>query len=120
LPRFVEHVSFTGDWQRNDLTDEDLRALQSLIMASWNNPRLAPLVQGTGGLRKLRFAPVGRASGKRGAFRVYFAPFPDHGIVLLAALFGKNERSDLTAAERQEIARQLARIRELLDRGLIR
>src|SRR5262247_4382977 len=65
-------------------------------------PTCGDLIPGTGGLRKVR---VGRAhSGMRGGARVVYY-FHDTGIpVNLLAIYAKNEKSDLSAAEKKEFA----------------
>jgi len=79
-----------------------------------------PVIPQTGGLRKMRFAPEGATRGKRDAFRVCFCLFPDHGIVLLTTVYGKNEKSDLGAADRAAIAQVITAIHKALDQGTIR
>jgi len=66
------------------------------------NPRAGDLIQGTGGVRKLRWRRGGR--GKSGGVRViyYF-----HSVAMplyLLAVFGKNERANLSKAERNDLA----------------
>ena len=74
---------------------------EELIFLLASNPTAGVLIQGTGGLRKLRFGIAGR--GKRGGVRVvYFFYNADMPLYLLA-LFAKNEKSDLTAAERHAL-----------------
>jgi hypothetical protein len=78
------------------LTDVDLQALEILIMAE---PKGAPVIPQTGGLRKLRF---GRADqGARGAYRVCYVYFEEVRIVHLLVIFAKNEKDDLSHAERK-------------------
>jgi hypothetical protein len=59
---FVEDEGFTDSWKRLGHDDDDLIALQNQISA-W--PKSAPVIPGTGGVRKLRFvrAANGRANG---------------------------------------------------------
>lgn len=65
------------------------------------NPTAGDLIQGSGGVRKLRWGVEGR--GKRGGARViYFYCNADLPLFLLAA-YAKNVRSDLSAAERKEL-----------------
>jgi hypothetical protein len=52
---FVELDGFTNDWQDRRLSDDDLHALQLAIM---EKPKGAPVLPGTGGLRKIRYAPL--------------------------------------------------------------
>lgn len=64
-----------------------------------NHPEAGDEIVGTGGVRKLRFAALGK--GKSGGVRaVYY--FHDHDIPLYALyIYGKNERADLTAEQRK-------------------
>lgn len=72
IATFVEMEGFTEDWKDLNLTDDDLQALQIVIMT---NPQGPPVVKGTGGLRKLRFSPAGLNRGKSGAHRIGYAYF---------------------------------------------
>ena len=51
--------------------------------------------------------------------RVCCCLFPDPGIVLLTTVYGKNEKSNLGAADRAAIARVIAAIAAALDQGTI-
>lgn len=85
-----------------------------------SGPDRFPVVPGTPGLRKIRFADSRSNRGKRGSYRAYFGYFPDHGIVVLFTLYGKNEKSDLTAAGRKAATAIMIEIAELLEQGRIR
>lgn len=111
--RFVQFPSFLRDWHRLGLDDEALRALERQLIDS---PDKAPVMEHTGGLRKIRFTPPASGRGKRGAYRVCFAYFPAHGTVALFVTFGKNERSDLTPSEAKAIARALQGFEDELQR----
>jgi len=104
LLRFVQFPMFLREWQRLRLGDEDLRALERELIDS---PEKAPVIERTGGLRKLRFSPPGSGRGKSGAYRVCYAHFPAYGTIALFVVFGKNERSDLSAAEARATANAL-------------
>jgi hypothetical protein len=111
---FVELDEFRDDWQRLGLdVENDLWALQILIMC---NPKGPPVIRGTGGLRKVRFAPDRWKVGKRGAARVCYAYFPSHWTVLLVAAYGKNEKDDLTGEEREGIRMYLRQVESWLDK----
>jgi hypothetical protein len=62
------------------------------------------VIPGTGSLRKLRFSPAGSGRGKSGAYRVCYAYFPALGTIALLVALGKNERSELTAAQARATA----------------
>lgn len=97
--------------------DDDMWALFATIMVS---PESAPVVAGTGGLRKLRFAPPTWKSGKRGALRVCYAYFPKHAIILLVMAYGKNEKETLSAAEKKGIKQYLEQAEKWLDSRRLR
>jgi hypothetical protein len=61
-------------------------------------------MRGTGGLRKIRFVGPGAGRGKSGTYRVCYAYFPKYGTVVLAVVFGKAEKDNLTGADLHVIA----------------
>jgi len=66
------------------------------------------VIPGTGGIRKVRVAASGR--GKRGGARVIYLFGGDNVPVFLLAVFAKNEKSDLSQAERNNLARMTAEL----------
>jgi hypothetical protein len=83
------------------LMDETDRA--ELVDYLAHNPTAGDLIPGTGGVRKLRWGLEGR--GKRGGARViYFYHNPGIPLFALTA-YAKNERADLTAADRNDFRR---------------
>ena len=109
--RFVELDEFRDDWKRLGLDDDDLWTLQMLIMC---DPKGPPVIRGTGGLRKVRFAPEGWGTGKRSAARVCYVYFADHWTVLLVAAYGKTEKDDLTNAEKAGIRTYIRQVESWL------
>ena len=85
------------------MDDDDLRALQAMIAA---RPTGGSTMVGTGGLRKIRFAPEGR--GKSGAFRICYVHVPERSEVALLIVFGKGDKANFDAAEKK-VARELVR-----------
>ena len=75
------------------LDDDDIRALQQILN---ENPRAGDLVQGTGGVRKLRVAASGR--GKRGGGRVLYLYVQVRARIFFLAVFAKNDQPDFTHA----------------------
>lgn len=63
---FVESTIFEK-YRDEYLSDEEYRRFQSELM---RNPKLGDVMQGTGGLRKIRVASKGK--GKRGGARVIY------------------------------------------------
>jgi mRNA-degrading endonuclease RelE of RelBE toxin-antitoxin system len=115
--RFVQLDPFAKKWTKLGLSDDDLRALEIAIMSVADK---APVIEGTGGLRKARLSREGSNQGKRDGFRVCYALFPDFGIVLLVIVYGKGEKSDLNAADRAAAAKVLKAIQAQLNQGIIR
>ena len=110
---FVELDEFGDDWQQLGLDVEiDLLALQMHIMSS---PEFAPVIPGTGGLRKLRFSPLGWKRGKSGAIRVCYAYFKSHWTVLLVMAYRKGQKETLTETEKRGIKEYLAKCEKWLD-----
>jgi hypothetical protein len=61
------------------------------------------LIAETGGVRKLRWALSGR--GKRGGARVIYYFYNEQLPVFLLAAYGKNEKANLSKAERNAMAK---------------
>jgi hypothetical protein len=59
-------------------------------------------------LRKIRFAPPSRHTGKRGALRIGYVYFRVADSVYLLTVFPKNEQANLTAAEKTEARKLIA------------
>ncbi len=110
----IQLRSFETRWRSERLVDADLQRLESEIL---ENPNAGQVMGGTGGLRKMRFAPPSRGRGKSGSFRVCYAYFPDHARIYLVILFPKNVQANLTAAERNAMKTLMRRISDALKRG---
>ena len=95
---FIQTDEFIKNWERLGLTDDDLRRLELEIM---KNPQVGPVIQGTGKLRKMRFAFENK--GKSGSSRVCYVDFLIHETVYLITVYPKNEKDNLSKAERNEI-----------------
>jgi hypothetical protein len=66
------------------------------------HPKAGDLMEGTGGIRKLRW---GRgAQGKSGGVRVVYYVHNGRMPLYLLTLFAKNERANLSKAQRNELA----------------
>ena len=81
------------------MTDADIESIISFLAVT---PDAGQVIPGTGGCRKLRWARAG--GGKRGGYRVVtFFTGPDIPVWLITA-FAKNEKANLTKAERNALA----------------
>lgn len=62
------------------------------------NPEAGDIVPESGGIRKVRWAAQGR--GKRGGFRVIYYFHSETFPLFLLTVYAKNQRANLTKAER--------------------
>jgi hypothetical protein len=102
----VETVQFLAS-TRTLMSDGERESLVDYLA---RNPMAGDLIRGTGGVRKLRWALQGR--GKRGGARVIYY-FHSEDIPIFALLaYAKNERDDLSDAERNDYKRLTAILAE--------
>jgi mRNA-degrading endonuclease RelE of RelBE toxin-antitoxin system len=94
--RFVETPIFTKIITRLD--DEAYRSLQIALML---RPEQGPIIRGTGGLRKVRWAKPG--SGKRGGLRLIYYWAPNERAFYMLYAYSKNEQGDLTPAQARRL-----------------
>ena len=92
---FVETSVFTRQLVEL-LTDEQYAEFQ-LTLAE--HPLAGDLIEGTGGLRKVRVAVGGR--GKRGGARVIYYYLDDAEQIRLLLIYRKGIKDDLSAAEKK-------------------
>lgn len=94
---FVELPAFESN-RATYLDDRAFQALQSELMA---NPEAGEVIEGAGGLRKLRAADKRRGKGKRGGLRVIYFWWGEGLQFWLFTLYDKGEMTDLTPAQRK-------------------
>lgn len=95
---FIQTSEFVNNWQELGFTDDDLRRLELELL---RNPKTGSVIQGTGGLRKMRFAFEG--AGKSGSTRVCYVDFVIHETVYLITVYPKSKKDNLSRAERNEV-----------------
>jgi hypothetical protein len=117
LLSFIASTVFERTWKQCGLTDDDLFELQLSIMA---RPKASPVIEGTGGLRKVRFSPTGTPRGKSGSYRACYVYFEEFGIVLLVTAYSKNKRDNLSIASRNVMRKMIEAQHQLLRRGPIK
>ncbi|MCW8829432.1 MAG: type II toxin-antitoxin system RelE/ParE family toxin [Gammaproteobacteria bacterium] len=83
------------------LLSSDERA--DLIAYLAEHPNAGVVMQGTGGIRKLRWARQG--GGKSGGIRVIYYFHSELMPLYLLAAFGKNEKANLSAEEKHLLAK---------------
>ena len=88
------------------LTDDGLRALQNALL---DNPEAGDVIEGTGGLRKMRHADSRRGKGKRGGLRVIYFWWRAGGQFWLFTVYDKDEMEDLNTKEKAALRAMLKR-----------
>jgi hypothetical protein len=104
--------TFDRQAKRAKLTEEELMEIVATIAG---DPLGGELIVGTGGARKMRHA--GRGKGKSGGYRTIHYFGGDDVPLFLLSIYGKNQKSDLTAAERKDLASLLPRIADAYRKG---
>ena len=66
-------------------------------------PEQGPVIRGSGGLRKVRWATAG--SGKRGGLRVIYYWAPAERVFYMLYAYSKTEQGDLTPAQTRLLGR---------------
>ena len=100
---FIELPPFERQ-RANYLDDEGYRALQLDLM---RNPLAGDVIEGTGGLRKLRQPDPRRGKGKRGGLRVIYYWWLGGSQFWLFTLYDKDQADDLTTEQRKTIRKLL-------------
>ncbi len=96
---FIETPVFTR--RLCELLDDDSYADFQRLLAE--RPDIGDVIEGTGGIRKVRVASSGR--GKRGGSRVIYYHFVSAAQIALLLIYPKNEKDDLTSDERKALRR---------------
>jgi len=95
---FIMLPEFDRKWAEMGLTDKEIKALQEELTI---NPTKGDVMQGTGGLRKIRIAFEGR--GKSGSARVCYVDFAVYERIYLITAYSKDEKDNLSKSERNEV-----------------
>jgi hypothetical protein len=95
-------VAETLPFQRKVSRLLSLEERSELIAYLAEHPSAGVIIQGTGGIRKLRWARKG--GGKSGGIRVIYYFHNESMPLYLLAAFGKNEKANLSGEEKQLLA----------------
>ena len=106
---FVITYEFDRNWKNMGLSANELKELQEELIF---NPTKGDLMQGTGGLRKLRIAFENR--GKSGSGRVCYVDFAIYEKLYLITAYPKNDKENLSKAERNAIADMIQQLENAL------
>ena len=104
---FIEVPLFTRRWKEIGLNDDDLQRLQIMLL---KDPLSGPIMEGTGGIRKVRFPIENR--GKSGSVRVCYADFEEYEVTYLITAFAKNEQENLTQEEKIVLKKLVKSLRD--------
>ncbi len=111
---FIYTHQFTSKWYETlKLTEDLLEQLERYII---ENPTAGDIMRGTGGIRKLRFALPDNGKGKSGGLRILEIDFVKQEKVIMFDLFSKNEKENLSQAERNELKKVVQKLREELEK----
>jgi hypothetical protein len=109
---FVQPAPFASRWKKLKLTDEDLQALEQKIL---RDPEEGAVMSGTGGLRKMRFAPPSWRRGKSGGARMCYICFTMVANCYLLDIYTHNDKDNLSDAEKAEFKAFIYAMKTLLN-----
>lgn len=98
IREFIEVPLFTKRWSEIGLNADDLLSLQVMLL---DNPKAGPVMEKTGGIRKVRFPFQKR--GKSGSVRVCYTDFEEYEVIYLITAFEKKEQDNLTDSEKNTL-----------------
>ena len=104
---FIEVPIFTKRWKEIGLGDDELKLLQIMLL---KNPDSGQIMEGTGGIRKVRFPLENR--GKSGSVRVCYTDFAEYEVIYLITAFEKKEQENLTMEEKNVIKKLVKALKE--------
>lgn len=105
LFHFIETPEFTKKIAAL-LTDDEFSGLQIFLC---ENPDFGKLIEGSGGVRKIRWAVRGR--GKSGGVRVLYYLVTDKDKILLLDIYSKSDRETVTDNEIRSLRKIAERFR---------
>ncbi|MCR5781612.1 MAG: type II toxin-antitoxin system RelE/ParE family toxin [Clostridia bacterium] len=104
---FIEVPLFTKRWSEIGLGDKDLIRLQIMLL---KDPESGPVIEGTGGIRKVRFPLEHR--GKSGSVRVCYTDFAEYEVTYLITAFTKKDQENLTVDEKKVLLKLVKSLRD--------
>ena len=109
---FIEVPLFSKRWKEIGLGEEELRALQIMLL---KDPESGPVMEGTGGIRKVRFPLKNR--GKSGSIRVCYTDFAEYEVTFLVTAFEKKDQENLSDNEKNVLRKLVKALKEEIARN---
>lgn len=106
---FIYSIIFDRKWFNLNFTDTDLQLFENYLL---ENPNSGNLIQGTGGLRKIRWALPNR--GKSGSVRILYIDFISYEKIYIVDIFTKDQKENLSMSEKNIIKKVVKAIGEEL------
>jgi hypothetical protein len=94
------------------LTEDERMAMEFFIACA---PESHPVIPGSGGFRKARWALRGR--GKSGGVRVIYFFLAEPGRIYIAAIYAKSRQPTLSAPDQKVLAKLAAQIKQAAKGG---
>ena len=104
---FIEVPLFSKRWKEIGLGEEEVRALQIMLL---KDPESGPVMEGTGGIRKVRFPLKNR--GKSGSIRVCYTDFAEYEVTYLITAFEKKDQENLSDNEKIVLRKLVKALKE--------
>jgi hypothetical protein len=95
----AETSTFLRSAETAGMTEGERQALVDFLA---RNPLAGDVIQGTGGVRKVRHAKPG--TGKSGGYRSIYYYFDEDAPLYAIYAYGKSQKADLTASEKKAAA----------------
>ena len=94
-PTIIELSPFNKNREAH-LDDNSFRELQAMLIA---DPERGDVIEGTGGVRKLRYSTKKRNSGKSGGIRIIYFYVTEKGKIYLVSIIDKVKKENITKEE---------------------
>ena len=93
--KFIFTQHFDDKWNKLGLTDDDCTLLEQFLL---ENPDVGVIIQGTGGIRKIRWRLP--STGKSGGIRILYIDYIMQETIVVFDLFTKDEKDNLSDSEK--------------------
>lgn len=104
---FIEIPLFSKRWKEIGLGDDELQELQVMLL---KDPESGPVIEGTGGIRKVRYSLQNQ--GKSGSVRAFYTDFAEYEVIYLITAFKKSKQENLTQEEKNVLKKLVKSLKE--------